>query len=132
MNPGTSVYDEPMGLGPERWKPEHAGDSIEGVITDVTRLTGTKFDPDKIGFAYILDTADGPREWTAWNVHAKRQLAELRPEVGDRLRITFDGLDPTAANPAMATRLHTIQVLAQTNGGAPSPGDDIPFAPTVH
>jgi hypothetical protein len=115
-----SVYDEDMGIGPARWKGEKPGDSIEEVIDSVTRLKGTKHDPDKVGFAYLFQTSNGPIEWTAWNAHSKRQLAELRPEVGDRMRVTFDGLDGAAANPAMATRLYRVEVLARG-------GDEIPF-----
>ena len=106
-----SVYDEDMGIGPARWKGEKPGDVIEGSSSTVTRLEGTKFDADKVGFAYELETSDGPVEWTAWNAHSKRQLAELRPEVGDRMRVTFDGLDGAAAesgdgNPALQGRGH--------------------------
>ncbi len=108
-----SVYDEDMGLGPPRWKGEKPGDVIEGPVVTVTRLEGTKHDASKIGFAYELDTGDGLVEWTAWNAHSKRQLAELRPEVGDRMRVTFEGLDGAAANPAMATRLYRVEVFAR-------------------
>jgi CRISPR/Cas system CSM-associated protein Csm3 (group 7 of RAMP superfamily) len=39
--------------------------------------------------------------------------------VGDTLRVTFDGIDPAAPNPAMATKLYTIEVVER--------GSDIPF-----
>jgi hypothetical protein len=86
----------------------------------VTRLEGTKFDSEKVGLSYELELADEDViEWTAWNAHSKRQLQELRPEVGDTLRVTFDGIDPAAPNPAMATKLYTIEVVER--------GSDIPF-----
>lgn len=117
-----SVYDDDMGIGPERWRGEKPGDSIEEVIAGITRLEGTKFDPEKIGFAYLFETGNGPVEWTAWNQHSKRQLADLRPEAGDRMRVTFEGLDGSATNPAMATRLYKIEILARA-----AEGNDIPF-----
>lgn len=120
-----SVYDGDMGIGPARWRGEKPGDFIDEVIDTVTRLEGTKFDPDKVGFAYLFETSDGPLEWTAWNAHSKRQLAELRPEVGDRMRVTFDGLDGSAANPAMAARLYKVEVLARA--GEEVADDGIPY-----
>ncbi len=119
-----SVYDEDMGIGPPRWKGKKSGDVIEGPVAAVTRLEGTQFNAEKIGFAYELDTGDGPVEWTAWNAHSKRQLAELRPEVGDRIRVTFDGLDGAAANPAMATRLYKVEVIARAGEEVTGDEDD--------
>lgn len=108
-----SVYDGDLGLGAGRWKGENPGDAIEGLVLKVTKVEGTRFDPEKVGLAYELQVGDVVIEFTAWNAHTKRQLAECRPEVGDIMRAVFDGLDPTATNLAMATRLYTITVTGR-------------------
>ena len=110
------VYDEPLGLPPRRWKGEQPGDTIRGTVTSVVRLVGTQFNAEKIGLAYVLETADGKQdEFTAWNAVTKQQLADLRPGEGDELEIEFLGVDPNAPNPAMAARQYRIEVLERAN-----------------
>ena len=115
-----SVYDEDLGLGPVRWKGEQPRDFFKGIVTKVTRLEGTRFDKEKVGLAFEVEFPDGAVvEWVAWNAYAKRQLEELRPEVGDTLQVTFEGIDPAAPDPARAARLYQV--------GVPARGSDIPF-----
>lgn len=60
------------------------GDHVAGTITAIGRHTW----PDgKVSPQIHLDTDDGAKTVTAGQVQLKAKLAELRPGVGDRIRI---------------------------------------------
>jgi hypothetical protein len=68
----------------------------------------------KAGVALYGRDDDGTlRDWCAWNLHNKRQVAATKPMPGDRIRITFIGRDPNVSNPALAAKWFTIEIIAR-------------------
>jgi hypothetical protein len=109
-----SVYDDDLDLGVEWWKPEKAGETIEFTVSSLerTQSTHTKKDGDaKVGVTLTGTDRDGVEVgWTAWSARAKRALLVDKPEVGDLVRVTFDGEEPMKGGLAPAKNW-TVKVL---------------------
>lgn len=75
------------------WKPENIGDTIAGTI--VRKGLGTDYNNNlcpQLG----LETADGERIVNAGQAQLKAKLMELKPKVGDKIRITFSSTEKAA------------------------------------
>lgn len=127
MSSITDPYDG-LDLPAVQFKPETPGETIEIRVTEIKPVQ-TK-DGGKTGALVAGVDDDGvTHEWVAWNFHNKAELARERPLPGDQLRITYDGRDPDASNPALAARWFTLKKLSPPGGGGQS--DEIPFRPSV-
>ena len=86
-----SYWDEPgIAVVSDYVKFEKEGDTITGVIIDLgiqTWQDGSK--SPKL----TLRTADGDKVLTASQVQLKTKMAELRPEIGDTIKVTLDGVE---------------------------------------
>ena len=86
-----SYWDEPgIAIVSDYVKFENVGDTISGVIIDLgiqTWQDGSK--SPKL----TLRTADGDKVLTASQVQLKQKMAELRPEVGDTIKVTLEGVE---------------------------------------
>jgi len=87
----TSIWDDPsIAANSDYIKFENIGDTVTGVIVDIgiqTWADGSK--SPKL----ILRTKTGDRVLTASQVQLKNKLAEKRPEKGDTLKVTLEGVD---------------------------------------
>jgi hypothetical protein len=103
-----TLYEE-LDLGPVPFKPEKPGTTLEIRVTDIHAVTTRE---GKKGAVVVGYDAEGREwDWVAWNRRSKTELARERPDVGDLLRITYDGRDDQATNPALAARLYRLEVL---------------------
>ncbi len=78
-------------------KLEAVGDTCEGVISAIARQTFTDDDSGekKVVPKLTLRAQDGTeRTLTAGQIRLKKQLIELRPEVGDHLKVTLTQIEP--------------------------------------
>ena len=86
-----SYWDEPgIAIVSDYVKFENVGDTISGVIVDLgiqTWQDGSK--SPKL----TLRTADGDKVLTASQFQLKQKMAELRPEVGDSIKVTLEGVE---------------------------------------
>lgn len=86
-----SIWDDPgIANNSDYIKFENIGDSAQGVIVDIgiqTWQDGSK--SPKL----ILRTTTGDRVLTASQMQLKSKLAELRPNVGDTIKVTLNGVD---------------------------------------
>lgn len=89
-----SVWDDPELAAGEYVKFENPGDTISGVIT----LIGKKrWDDGKVAPQLdIIDEAGESRTITAGQARLQYELREQRPEVGDRIAITFTSVEKRA------------------------------------
>lgn len=118
----------------ERFKFNAKGDTIEGEILGLTVTTfGGTAEPTPV---LLIRTNTGDREVTASQAVLVSRLAETSPEVGDKVRITYEGEDPKGARPGRSpAKLFTVivkradapvasEIAAQ---GTPDDADDTPF-----
>jgi hypothetical protein len=86
-----SYWDEPgIAIVSDYVKFENVGDTVSGVIIDLgiqTWQDGSK--SPKL----TLRTADGDKVLTASQFQLKQKMAELRPEVGDSIKVTLEGVE---------------------------------------
>jgi hypothetical protein len=69
------------------WRPKK-GDRLEGVITELDIRYG-EYEPYPI---VVLDTGEGGAvAFHGFHTMAKKELAKRRPQIGDRIAITFHG-----------------------------------------
>jgi hypothetical protein len=97
----------------DRFKFNNPGDSIEGEILNLSATTfGGTADPTPV---LLIRTTAGDREVTASQAVLCSKLAENSPEVGDRVKITYDGEDPRGARPGRnPAKLFTVIVKRAT------------------
>lgn len=109
----------------DRFKFTEAGDSIEGTIT---RLSATDFGDGPVPIVTIDD-----KEVTCSQRVLQMRLAELAPEVGDWLKITYDGEDHARARPGRSpAKLFTVVVKRGSGAGdGRSPVPPVSPAPDV-
>lgn len=87
QNPWTEFKSGGSGDRPPIWKPEAAGDSISGTITEIWVFTkGDRRTP-----VLNLTTPDGPGSIWASQVQLRQSLAEQEPSVGDGVAVMFLG-----------------------------------------
>jgi len=86
----SNIWDDPaIASNSDYIKFENQGDTVTGVIVDIgiqTWQDGSK--SPKL----ILRTATGDRVLTASQVQLKTRLTELRPNVGDTIKVTLTGV----------------------------------------
>lgn len=86
-----SYWDEPgIAVVSDYIKFENVGDTASGIIIDLgiqTWADGSK--SPKL----TLRTADGDKVLTASQVQLKNKLAELRPGLGDTIKVTLEGVE---------------------------------------
>jgi len=84
-----SVWDDPdLRGGGDFVKLEQVGDTIEGTIIAVRTH---QFDDGSKVPQLLIARPDGVEvTWSAGQIQAKRKLAELRPEAGDYLKVTYE------------------------------------------
>lgn len=102
----------------DRFKFREPGDTIEG---EVLRLSATDFGgTGELTPVVTLMTNDGEKEVTASQTVLVSRLAEQAPEVGDWVRITYDG-DADNARPGRSpAKLFTV-VVKRAAGGTTTP-----------
>lgn len=115
------------------WTAENVGDSIAGDI--LTIRIGQDFNKQPVP-ELVIRTAEGDDvAVTAGQVVLKRLLAEIRPQVGEKIGITYTGAGEAKPGKAPA-KLFTVQVRG-TDGqlrqapAAAAPAPAAPVAPPV-
>lgn len=107
-----SYWDEPgIAIVSDYVKFENVGDSISGVIIDLgiqTWQDGSK--SPKL----TLRTADGDKVLTASQVQLKQKMAELRPEVGDQIKVTLEGVEKLQGGKTMKKFAVSVKKTTQT------------------
>lgn len=87
----SSYWDEPgIAVNNDYVKFENIGDTVTGVVVDLgvqTWQDGSK--SPKL----TLRTTEGDRILTASQVQLKQKLGELRPNVGDTIKVSLAGVD---------------------------------------
>lgn len=107
----------------DRFKFTEAGMSIEGTIAG---LSATDFGDGPVPVVAIT-TDRGTVEVTASQRVLQMKLAELSPQVGDKIRITFDGEDKAGARPGRSpAKLFTVVVKRAGGEAAPPAAAPIP------
>ncbi len=91
------------------------GTSVEGVIRVLRK--GADFN-DKPCPELVVGTVDGDKTVTAGQANLKRQLSELKPKQGDRIKITYTG-DEKATKGTMKV----FEVIL--NGGGSAADDSV-------
>ena len=86
-----SYWDEPgIAVVSDYIKFENVGDTVTGVIIDL----GVQVWQDGSKSPKLtLRTTDGDKVLTASQVQLKTKMAELRPEIGDTIKVTLDGVE---------------------------------------
>jgi hypothetical protein len=107
-----SYWDEPgIAIVSDYVKFENVGDTISGVIIDLgiqTWQDGSK--SPKL----TLRTADGDKVLTASQVQLKQKMAELRPEVGDSIKVTLEGVEKLQGGKTMKKFQVAVKKTTQT------------------
>jgi hypothetical protein len=116
-----SIWDDPeVRTGGEFVKFENVGDGVTGVITAIKKH---RFDDGNVVPQIHLTTDDGDdRTLTAGQVQLKAKLSAERPEVGDRLTVTYTKQEKRSGGKT----LKHFEV-AVTRGGAPAAEAEPPF-----
>lgn len=90
----TSIWDDPAVKPTSDYvKFEIVGDAVSGTVLDVSIHT---FEDGKRAAKLIIATSDGDRTLTAGQMQLAAKLAEARPAVGDKLTISFVGVEKRA------------------------------------
>ena len=109
----TSIWDDPaIAANSDYVKFENTGDTVTGVIVDIgiqTWADGSK--SPKL----VLRTKTGDRVLTASQVQLKNRMAELRPEVGDTLKVTLDGIEKLQGGKTMKKFDVVVKKAAKTD-----------------
>jgi hypothetical protein len=87
---------------------------IEIELTDVHQIETERDGKKRAGIVLEGEDDDGVvRDWVAWNIHNKQQVREANAQLGDRVRITYEGRDMGAKNPAFAARWFKVEVIGR-------------------
>lgn len=116
-----SIWDDAeLRAGGEFVKFDNVGDEVVGVIT---AIAVHRWDDGSVCPKLHLTTDDGEdRTLTAGQVQLKAKLAELRPEVGDRIRVKFTQNEKRAGGKT----LKHFEVDVKRGGGTAVAEDDKP------
>lgn len=93
----SDVWDSVEGGGEyaetETWRPEEVGASISGTVTRIDPNVSTKYG----NRAVVEITKDDQSLWTVWvsQVSLIAAMKKERPQVGDRIAISFTGTEPS-------------------------------------
>lgn len=95
----SNYWDEPgIAVVSDYIKFEEVGDTVTGVIIDL----GVQVWQDGSKSPKLtLRTATGDKVLTASQVQLKTKMAELRPEIGDTIKVTLDGVEKLNAGKTM-------------------------------
>ena len=92
-------YDEFEGRGGDgekhpawSWNGKPEGTVFAGTIVDRFKFTDKKKGVTRM--AFTVETADGPQVLFVSQWQLEKKFAELRPEIGQSLKIRYDGIDP--------------------------------------
>lgn len=122
----TSVWDDPaIKANDDYVKFENPGDKVVGTILDISVHT---FPDGKKAPKLVIRTDGGDeRVLTAGQTMLLRRLAELRPDVGDRIAVLFERVEKRDGGKTM--KVFQVEVARQ---GAPA-GDTVaaPEAPVA-
>lgn len=100
-------YDRYLNSG-DYVKFENVGDAVIGVVKEVRE--GKDFNGNPCP-ELILELDDGEEKTvTAGQVRLKAELAEKRPNVGDRVRITYSGVSRDARPGRAPSKEFTVEV----------------------
>jgi len=129
MSKVTNPYtDGTLDLGALRFKPEddEKGASITGRVIAIAPLESDKTGERRTAaLVTVVDEDELRYEWASWGVRGNAELLRQRPLIGDRIRISFLGRDPTASSLAFAAKLWKIDVIERADGSKPDDrGDD--------
>lgn len=114
-----SIWDDPELLPSDNFlKLENEGDSFEGKIKALR--TKTWDDGSKCPEILLVQPDGSEATWSAGQVQAKRKLAELRPEVGDTIRVVYTRQERRTGGKT----LKHLDIQVDRNGAAvkPAPG----------
>jgi len=122
-----SVWDDPdMMMVDDFVKFDEPGDSVVGEITGVRKHVWD--DGNVCPQLFIRDDEGNERSLTAGQVQLKRRLAELRPNVGDRIKIVFTDIEKRTGGKTM--KRFDVQVRRAGTFDAPAPAPEPAAAPT--
>jgi hypothetical protein len=110
----TSITDpyEDVDFPSIAFKPEEPGEFIEITLENVRQVELERDGKKKTGIVLEGKDDDGVvRDWVAWNVFNKQQVREANAQLGGRVRITYDGLEAGAKNPAFAAKWFKVEVV---------------------
>jgi hypothetical protein len=100
----------------DRFKFTEAGMSVEGTVAG---LSATDFGDGPVPVVAITTADAGTVEVTCSQRVLQMRLAELAPQMGDKIRITYDGEDHAGARPGRSpAKLFTVLVK---HGAEPTP-----------
>lgn len=110
----NSIWDDPeIKASGDFIKFENVGESVSGTVT---AIRAHRFDDGKVVPQVLMVTDEGEEKtMTAGQVRLKAELAELRPEAGDHLKVTFRELEKRAGGKTMK---HFDVVLTRANAAA--------------
>lgn len=92
---------------------ETIGDTVTGRITALRRHM---FDDGKVVPQLELDTPEGPKTLTAGQIRLKAELAEKRPNVGDRITITLQSIEKRPGGKTMKQFHVAVEPAPQAGG----------------
>lgn len=102
------------------WNEKPAGTVFKGTITD--RFTYTDKKKEVKRMAFVVETADGPTTLFVSQWQLERAIAERAPQVGDVLKVRYDGLDSDGQS-----KKFTVQVEKAAKAAEPdAPKADVP------
>lgn len=105
-----SIYDDPSLRSGEFQSWDNPGESLIGDVVDVAR--GSDFNGNAcVQLAVRTDDGDDVR-WNVAQANARAQIMDLRPEVGDRIKIVFARLEKAEKGQKK------VFEIAVTKGGA--------------
>lgn len=110
----SNVWDNPALASHEYVKFVNEGDKIVGTILDISVQTFDSQNGPKVCPQLIIqeDGADEPRTLTAGQVQLKAKLAELRPNVGDRIAVALTKIEPRGGGKTL--KHFTVETAAGT------------------
>ena len=111
----NSPWDDPdLKTGGDYFKFENPGDTITGTLISVGIHT---WDDGSKSPQLRLETEDGEKVVTAGQIRLKIALTEKRPEVGDKIKITYEGMEKRAGGKTIKNFDVQVQRVSGSNNG---------------
>ncbi len=122
----TDIWDTPeLKIATDYIRFEEPGDTVVGEVLDI-RIHHWN---DGTTSPQLLLLVDGEeKSLTAGQYQLKAKLAELRPQVGDTIRVVFDGIEKRAGGKTL--KLFSLDVK-RANGNATAAPAAAPAAPAA-
>jgi hypothetical protein len=108
----------------EPWRPEEAGEGIEGVIVEIYSFEGKFIDAKTNMFpiipGWVLEVKGDETLWSVGGLHhvLRAEMAKADAQVGDRVAVLYQG---TRQNKSGADYHHYRLAIRHGNGGSPVP-----------